>query len=177
MPSVLVDVLRGKLMVITLAQQNAKNLLSSLRIDDPERTLRRACAYTRLSVSGLKDAYWERAKGNGMPLEDCVRSLELEGVAPEMARRICGMPGLDSDTLKRRRDAASEDGPACSSKAARATPAMEPVSENDEGPGRVMCLSARNRFKSLTRPASARATASRASLGVLPHALIRSTCR
>ncbi len=109
-------------MGLTAAQQGAKFLLSSLSIDDPDLELRRACAHTRLSVSVLRDAHWEGAKGNGTPLaaalEERVRSLELQGVAPEMARRTCGMLGLDSDGLKRRRDAASEDGPASSSKAA-----------------------------------------------------------
>ena len=118
-------------MGLTAAQQGAKFLLSSLSIDDPDLELRRACAHTRLSVLVLRDAHWEGAKGNGTPLEERVRSLELQGVAPEMARRICGMLGLDSDGLKRRRDAASEDGPASSSKAARAAAAIEVQSEID----------------------------------------------
>ena len=85
-------------MGLTAAQQGAKFLLSSLSIDDPDLELRRACAHTRLSVSVLRDAHWEGAKGNGTPLEERVRSLELQGVAPEMARRIyLGMLGLDSE--------------------------------------------------------------------------------
>ena len=118
-------------MGLSAAKQAAKVLLSLLSIADPDLALRRACAYTKLSVTVLRDAQWQGAKGNWTPLEERVRSLELQGVAPEMARRICGMPGPDSDGLKRRLDAASDDGPASSSKAARATPANEVQSETD----------------------------------------------
>ena len=118
-------------MGLSAAKQAAKVLLSLLSIADPDLALRRACAYPKLSVTVLRDAQWQGAKGNWTPLEERVRSLELQGVAPEMARRICGMPGPDSDGLKRRLDAASDDGPASSSKAARATPANDAHSESD----------------------------------------------
>ena len=65
------------------------------------------------------------------PLERIVASLEDLGVSSGMARRICGFPALESDALKRRRDGATEDGPASSSKVARATPANEVQSETD----------------------------------------------
>ncbi len=113
------------------AKQSARNLLRALGIDDPDLALRRACAYTRLSASVLREARRECAKGNWTPLEERVRSLEAQGVAPDMARRICGMLGPDSAGLKRRLDAASDDGPASSSKAARATEASEVESESD----------------------------------------------
>jgi hypothetical protein len=118
-------------MGLSAAKQAAKVLLSLLSIADPDLALRRACAYTKLSVTVLRDAQWQGAKGNWTPLEERVRSLELQGVAPEMARRICGFPALESDALKRRRDGATEDGPASSSKVARATPANEVQSETD----------------------------------------------
>ncbi len=117
-------------MGLTAAQQSARRLLISLGINDPELTLRRACAYAGLSESVLRVARMERKKGDATPLEEWVRSLEEQGVPAEMARRICGMPGLDSDGPKRPRDAASEDGAASSSKASRATPADEVQSEN-----------------------------------------------
>ena len=76
-------------MGLSAAKQAAKVLLSLLSIADPDLALRRACAYTKLSVTVLRDAQWQGAKGNWTPLEERVRSLELQGVAPEMARRIC----------------------------------------------------------------------------------------
>ena len=84
-------------MGLTLAQRNARNLLREMSIEDPNCELRRACAHLWLSVNVLRNPRKQAAKGNWTPLEERVRSLELQGVAPEMARRICGMPGPDSD--------------------------------------------------------------------------------
>ena len=120
-----------RLMGRTPSQQNAAYLLRELSIDDPDNKLRIACAHLQLSVSGMRTARKEAARGDSVPLGKIVASLEALGVAAEMARRICGIHGLDSDGPKRPRDAATEDGPACSSKASRATPAEEVQSEND----------------------------------------------
>ena len=118
-------------MGLTQAQRNARNLLREMSIEDPNCELRRACAHLWLSENVLRNSRKQAAKGDSAPLENILASLEALGVAPDMARRICGMLGLDSDGLKRRLDAASDDGPATSSKAARATPASEVQSEND----------------------------------------------
>jgi hypothetical protein len=116
----------------TPAQQNAAYLLRELSIDDPHNELRIACAHLQLSVSGMRTARKEAARGDSVPLGKIVASLEARGVSSDMARRICGIHGLDSDGPKRPRDAASEDGAtSSSSKAARATPADEAQSESD----------------------------------------------
>ena len=118
-------------MGLTQAQRNARNLLREMSIEDPNRDLRRACAHRWISVNVLRNPRKQAAKGNWTPLEEWVHSLELQAVPPEMARRICGFPALESDAVKRRRDGATEDGPASSSKVARATPANEVQSETD----------------------------------------------
>ena len=118
-------------MGLTLAQRNARNLLREMSIEDPNCELRRACAHLWLSVNNLRNPRKQAAKGDSAPLERIVASLEDLGVSSGMARRICGFPALESDALKRRRDGATEDGPASSSKVARATPANEVQSETD----------------------------------------------
>ena len=137
----------GASVVLCLAQRNARNLPREMSIDDPHCELRKACAHLSLSVDVLRTARKQAAKGDSEPLEDVLASLEARGVGSGIARRICGQCRLDSDVLKRRRDAGGDDGPG-SSKAARSTPGTEPDSEDDAGPegtGRRPLPSARAR--------------------------------
>jgi hypothetical protein len=118
----------------TKAQENAKYLLRELLISDPGNVLRTACAHIRLCVSELRAAQKLEARGDSAPLDKIAASLEARGVAPEVARRICGFPALESDALKRRRNGATEAG-AGSSKAARATTASEESESDAESEG------------------------------------------
>ena len=119
-----------RLMVLTVAQRNAKRLLHDLQIDD--LTLRKACADIELSVSVLRRVQRAAAEGNREPRDNVAASLVARGVSDELACRICGIHGLDSDVGKRRRDGAAEDEPG-RGKAARSTPATPRDSEDDAG--------------------------------------------
>ena len=124
--------MRLRLMGLTEAQRNAKRLLQNLQIDDSDLTLRKACADIELSAVPLGVARRKAANGNTEPLRTVAARLVARGVIDEMARRICGIQGLDSDVVKRRRDGAAEDEPA-RGKAARSTPATAHDSEDDAG--------------------------------------------
>jgi len=109
-------------MGITAAQENARNLLHNLSIEDNSMQLRKACAEIGLSVSVMNKARRAAATTNKDALRNVAASLVDHGVSTEMACRISGISALDLDAPNRRREAAAADEPGHSN-AARSTPA------------------------------------------------------
>ena len=68
-----------RLMVLTVAQRNAKRLLRDLQIDG--LTLRKACADIELSVSVLRRVQRAAAEGNTEPRDNVAASLVARGVS------------------------------------------------------------------------------------------------